>query len=168
MNTVPCAPGQPADQGPLSDIALGDEGGRQQGVDDENVDEGYVVADQQSALHAGEDVGARRFDANAPAAQELARPDTVSAAFVRIRGDGGTALQTCAAPQQQVHPTRSRRRLPYRAMMGMASAKAIPLLLQRHYFHRIVPRSCWAISRRCNNCGTRLRASHYRKHKGVT
>jgi hypothetical protein len=69
-----CAPGQPADQGPLSDLALCDEGGGQQGVDDENVDEGYMVADQQSALHAGEE-GARRFDTDAQQPDQLVRPD---------------------------------------------------------------------------------------------
>jgi hypothetical protein len=65
--------GEPADQWPLRDFALGHEGGRGQGVDDEDVDEGYVIPDQQAVLDARKviDVG---FDADPQEPYQLPGP----------------------------------------------------------------------------------------------
>ena len=40
---------QPANQGPVSDFFLGNEGGRQDGIDDENIDPGNMIGDDQAA-----------------------------------------------------------------------------------------------------------------------
>ena len=68
------AAAEPADQRPLRDIALGDEARRQQGVEDEDIDEGNVVADQQAVPDAVQ-AAASRFDMDAEQRQQLPRPD---------------------------------------------------------------------------------------------
>ena len=48
---------QPADQGPVTDFFLGDEGGRQHRVDDIDVDPGDMVGNQQCTRHDMRQIG---------------------------------------------------------------------------------------------------------------
>jgi hypothetical protein len=66
---------QPADQGPSGDIVLADEAGREDGIDDKDVDEGNMVANQQSVGRCR----SLKLDPNAKQAQELMLPDALEA-----------------------------------------------------------------------------------------
>ena len=75
---------EPADQRPLPDIALGDKSGRQQRIDDEDVDEGNMVGGQQSAFDAGQFAPA--IDPDAEQRQQLARPGAGQAPAAGVTG----------------------------------------------------------------------------------
>lgn len=69
---------EPADQRPACHIALGDEARRQQGVEDNDINEGNMVTDQQALLDPAQAVP-DGFDADAEQRQQVARPGTFQA-----------------------------------------------------------------------------------------
>ncbi len=96
---------KPADQRPPRDVALGDEGGGQHGVDEEDIEKGNVVADQKATVDLGQVTHC--FNSDSEQGQQLSRPGALQALAPRLAEQGEQqsglpgAMQQVQAHQQQ-------------------------------------------------------------------